>query len=208
MELNSAKSACEKGEFALTKGALGVKIIIAEESKRKIMIYVNGACSFTGHRTIPPSHIGKLKVLLKRAINYAYERGCRRFYSGGAVGFDTLAARLVLEYRITHPDVKLVMYLPCTNQDKSWTARQRDAYEYVLKCADEVHYISDLYKPGCMKKRNELLADTCDIMIGYVGREGSGSAQTFRMAKKKGKEAYNLFSSVTEQDNNGLISIT
>lgn len=167
------------------------------------MTYVNGACSFTGHRTIPPSHIGKLKNLIRRAINYAYERGCRRFYSGGAVGFDTIAARLVLEYRISHPDVKLIMYLPCTNQDKSWNASQRDAYEYVLKCADEVHYISDLYKPGCMKKRNEMLADTCDIMIGYVGREDSGSAQTLRMAKKKGKEIYNLFSVIDGKDNNG-----
>ena len=69
-------------------------------------------CAFTGHRNIKEAHKKALPDLLSRAIFYAYEKGCRRFVTGGALGFDTYAAREVLRFRISHPDVSLVLFLP------------------------------------------------------------------------------------------------
>lgn len=150
-------------------------------------------CAFTGHRNIKSNHKQALPNLLQRAINYAYEKGCRRFVAGGALGFDTVAAREVLRFRISHPDVSLVLFLPCLDQDSGWSMSQKDAYEYILSNADEVKYISENYDKTCMKRRNQSMAEECDIMIAYVSRDYSGSAQTMRMAVASGKEVYNLY---------------
>ena len=150
-------------------------------------------CAFTGHRNIKYEHKARMADLLCRAINYAYEKGCRKFITGGALGFDTEAARQVLKFRINHPDVELILFLPCLDQDSSWTVGQQDSYGYILSAANEVRYVSDVYDKTCMKRRNQAMAEECDLMIAYVGRDRSGSSQTLRMARSLGKEAYNLY---------------
>lgn len=150
-------------------------------------------CAFTGHRNIKLEHRARMPELLFRAIKYAYEQGCRKFITGGALGFDTEAARQVLRFRIDHPDVALILFLPCLDQDATWSAGQRDFYDYILSSANEVRYLSESYDKSCMKRRNQAMAEECDVMIAYVGRDRSGSSQTLRMAKEFGKEAYNLY---------------
>lgn len=150
-------------------------------------------CAFTGHRRIEVAHKKKLGNLLSRAINYAYEQGCRRFIAGGALGFDTEAAREVLRFRMSHPDVSLVLFLPCIDQDAEWSAGQKDAFGYILNSADEIKYLADEYTKTCMKKRNMAMAEECDMLIAYASRSTSGSGQTIRMAQKLGKQVYNLY---------------
>lgn len=150
-------------------------------------------CAFTGHRSIKHEHKAGMPGLLLRAINYAYEKGCRRFIAGGAIGFDTEAARQVILFRIDHPDVSLILFLPCLDQDAAWSIGQRDAYDYILSAADEVKYVSESYDKGCMQRRNRAMAEECDIMIAYVGRDRSGASQTLRIARELGREAYNLY---------------
>ena len=128
-----------------------------------------------------------------RAINYAYDNGCRNFYCGGAVGFDTLAARQVILFRMSHPDVKLHLLLPCINQDKNWKSSEVRRYEHTLASADTISYVSEEYTKDCMKKRNERLVESCNILIAYVNKEYSGAAQTVRIANKAGVEIYNLY---------------
>ena len=151
------------------------------------------SCSFTGHRSIPDVHRAPLADLVRRAIAYVYEQGCRTFYAGGAVGFDTLAAREVLRFRMAHPEVRLVLLLPCPEQAATFGDGARDAYDFLLREADEVRYVCSAYTPRCMRKRNELLAELGDCVIAYVGHGRSGSSQTARMATERGKHVYNLF---------------
>lgn len=150
-------------------------------------------CAFTGHRNIKYEHRSQLSDLLFRAIGYAYERGCRRFIAGGALGFDTAAAKEVIRFRISHPDVSLILFLPCLDQDAGWTSAQQNLFDYLLSSADEVKYVSERYDKGCMRRRNQAMAEECDIMIAYVGHERSGSSQTLRMATTLGKETHNLY---------------
>ena len=94
-------------------------------------------CSFTGHRQIKPEHRKELPSLLARAINYAYNEGCRVFMTGGAIGFDTYAAREIIRYRVNHPDVQLHLVLPCVEQSDKWSDAQKDAYNFILAHSDE-----------------------------------------------------------------------
>ena len=151
------------------------------------------ACSFTGHRAIDPKVTGRLVDLIDRAIAYVYDRGCRVFYNGGAVGFDILTARRVLLFKLSHPDVTLNMLLPCRNQSERWSDSDVSAYEHVLASADTVEYLADGYYDGCMRARNAELVRRCDVLVAYVGKAMGGSAQTLRMARAAGKTAYNLF---------------
>ncbi len=150
-------------------------------------------CAFTGHRRIPEEHRKSLQGLIGIAISHAYDLGCRKFIAGGAVGFDTMAAREVLRFRISHPDVSLQIFVPFIGQESQWNAAQQDAYNYIISSADEVRYVSENYHSACMRLRNQAMADACDLLIAYVDNPKSGSGQTLRMAEALGREIINLF---------------
>lgn len=153
---------------------------------------MNG-CSFTGHRIIPETQAASLEDLVLRAIAYAYAQGCRNFYTGGALGFDTLCAKQIIRFRMSHPDARFILILPCKDQAWKWNGRQIEMYEFTLSSADEIIYVSEEYTPTCMKKRNKSLVDNCDLLIAYVERERSGAGQTVAMARAAEKQVYNLF---------------
>lgn len=51
---------------------------------------------FTGHRKIDSSDMYALKSLLDSTICGLVKRGVTDFYCGGALGFDTMCAHMVL----------------------------------------------------------------------------------------------------------------
>ena len=160
-------------------------------------------CSFTGHRDIKREHMSFLPELLDRSIEYAYKEGCRAFLTGGAIGFDTLAARQVVKFRMFHRDVRLILVLPCMNQDAKWSDAQRNSYQFLLKEADEVIYVSEEYDSRCMARRNRYLATRADILIAYLSKSISGAAQTVRMAEQMQKQIFNLYGTLERRSQNG-----
>ena len=155
-------------------------------------------CCFTGHRVIPAGYMKKVFELLPSVIEELYAKGVREFRAGGALGFDMLAALCVIEFRQTHPDVRLNLILPCRDQDRKWGSFDRKTYSFVIEKADSVMYVSDLYTPGCMHKRNRSLVNGSDICVAYVARSDGGSAYTFSYALSKGLEALNLYDIITK----------
>ena len=154
------------------------------------------SCSFTGHRKISAQHEKKLFELLCRGIEYAYASGCRKFFLGGALGFDTMAAKCVIQKRMEHRDIQLILLIPCMNQSERWSHKDRDMYDYILSSANEVIYVSDgEYTDNCMRLRNKMLAESGDMLIAYASRSRSGAGQTVRMAEALGKTVYNLYAS-------------
>ncbi len=150
------------------------------------------SCSFTGHRAIPSHLSDRLKGFLSFEILAAYECGVREFYCGGALGFDTMAAEAVIAFRVTHPDVRLGLVLPCRDQDSSWSESTRLVYREILSEADYVEYVTDTYFDGCMKLRNQRLVALCDLLIAYTARPRSGAGQTVRLAEQAGRRVINL----------------
>ena len=170
--------------------------VLGKGALRNLEMEYLRSCCFTGHREIPLEKYGEIWSAVEREALKLYENGVRTFIVGGALGFDTLAAREVIKFRISHPDARLLLYLPCVNQDEQWSERDRNNYQYVLNASDEILYLYDEYVDGCMKERNLRLAEKADILISYVSRSNSGTGQTVRMAEKLGKEIYNLYPSL------------
>lgn len=77
-----------------------------------------------------------------------------QFVTGGALGFDTLAAEEVLCQRKTHPNIRLHLMMPCKGQEKKWRLGDRMRYQRITRQADEVTCLAEEYYDGCMLKRN------------------------------------------------------
>ena len=152
----------------------------------------NTSCCFTGHRDIVPQKLPLIKEKLINLISDAIERGYTDFYNGAAIGFDLLAAEAVLELKEKYPDIRLHIIVPCATQSSRWTADNRQKYERVTACADEVKILSPFYFNGCMQVRNRYMVDASSLCIAYIERNTGGSADTVKYAEKEGLEIINI----------------
>lgn len=153
---------------------------------------------FTGHRQI--RNDSNITVCLEETLrNLIEQHGATDFYSGGAIGWDTLCAETILKLRNRYPRIRLHLVLPCceAEQTSSWNSFQKETYQKILSAADNVEFVSEHYYDGCMKKRNARLIEYADCCVCYYNekRSASGTGQTVRMALKRNIDIVNLFSS-------------
>lgn len=134
----------------------------------------------------------KIADRLERVIIDLYQRGIRHYKAGGAMGFDTLAARTILKLRKEYLDMELSLVLPCLTQTRGWSAEDVEEYERIKAQADNVVYTSQEYTKGCMFKRNRYLVNNSSICICYLKKESGGTAYTVNYAKKQGLEVINI----------------
>lgn len=155
---------------------------------------MNKVC-FTGHRYIKNNRNINKKLI--DTIDECIKNGALDFYTGGAIGWDTICAIKVIELKKNNPNIRLHVILPCDkeNQTKKWTSKQILDYDYIISNADSVEYISKDYYEYCMKIRNQRLVENADICICYynTSKIRSGTGQTVRMAIKKNIKIINLF---------------
>ncbi|MBQ4517231.1 MAG: DUF1273 family protein [Clostridia bacterium] len=141
-------------------------------------------CCFTGHREIDSSVIKPLKKSLKRVLQQLIKEGYLQFISGGALGFDLLAAETVLNLKQKHPHIHLTMALPCRNQDAFWNLEQKAKYNAILSLADDIIYTAEGYYNGCMFKRNRYMVDNASCVIAYLTHGSGGTKYTVDYAEK------------------------
>ena len=148
-------------------------------------------CCFTGHRIIPLDQLEIVTQRLRDAIIDSIGKGYMYFGTGGALGFDMLAAQTVLSIKENYPYIKLILVLPCTTQTKAWQQDKVKEYERIKKTADKVVYTSQSYYNGCMHKRNRHLVDNSSLCICYLTRANGGTAYTVNYALKNGLTVIN-----------------
>ena len=145
---------------------------------------------FSGHRTFhdPKAEIEKsLEAVIRKCI----ESGSERFITGGALGFDTLAALTVIRLRQEFPQIQLILALPCPPNEQmlKWTEEQKNEYQKILGLADDVKVLSEKYTEKCMLERNKYMVDNSCKLIHYLRSDGrSGTKQTVNYAIKQGVE--------------------
>ncbi len=149
-------------------------------------------CCFTGHRQISPQDGTYLPDAMDRALEEMIGAGVTTFRAGGAMGFDNFAALKVLNLKRKYGFVRLHLFLPCENQAKGWSEREREFYDYILAHADEITYASREYFKGCMHLRNRMMVDGSDFCIAYCNKNEGGTAYTVRYAAEKGVKLINV----------------
>lgn len=149
-------------------------------------------CCFTGHRKVPDEQLACIQIRLEETIRTLIQKDVIYYGAGGALGFDTLAARAVLKAKEEFPKIKLILVLPCVSQADRWNSSDREVYEEVKQLADKVVYTSQDYTRGCMHKRNRHLVDNSGTCICYLTETTGGTAYTVGYAKSTGVRVINL----------------
>lgn len=139
------------------------------------------AC-FSGHR---PSGLGgfdelnPLNVAVKDAlrvmIELAIETGTTRFITGMALGVDTWAAEIAIEY----PNVELIAAVPFEGQERRWPEHSQKRYRSLLKKSAHVEVVSSEKTLKAFFIRNEWMVDRSSLMLAVwngAGRSGTASA--------------------------------
>lgn len=160
---------------------------------------LENSCCFTGHRKIDQSKLHTLVERMYLEIGYLSEHGIENFYTGGALGFDTLAALAVLRCKRGGSDIKLHLMLPCPEQYQKWQRRDIDIFHDILSRADSSTVLSDYYHGGVMHIRNRAMVDACGYCICYWDKNdarpdklGGGTLYTVNYARKLGRKIINL----------------
>lgn len=145
----------------------------------------NQTCCFIGHGDCKDNR--KLRKRLKLAVTELItQRGVRYFCAGGVLGFDTIAARCIIRLKRKYPHISLILILPCPEQAKYWSEKDRAVYEDIKKKADRILYTSDRYTRGCMHRRNRCLVDNSAYCIAYCGKNEGGTYYTLTMQPQRG----------------------
>ncbi|MEG1473206.1 MAG: SLOG family protein [Christensenella sp.] len=149
-------------------------------------------CCFTGHRKLPQDKIEQILIRLNQEVDNLISQGVTDFISGGAIGFDQIAASLIVAKKEMGNDIRLIFALPCRNQDMLWSTEQKRLYRGLLDEADEIIYVSEEYTNDCMKKRNQYMVEMSAYCICAQIYETGGTAQTVRYARSKGLKISNV----------------
>lgn len=142
-------------------------------------------CCFTGHRDIPHDEADQLVANVRQTIRSLAGEGILTFRAGGARGFDTLAALCVLELR-DELGLRLELFLPCRDQTRGWSYRDKDYYNHILSSCDFVHYVSDTYSSQCMLERNRQMVNGSEVCVSYCRRSHGGTVFTVMYALRQG----------------------
>lgn len=143
--------------------------------------------SFTGHRNIPFSAEPAINERLDATIISLIKKGVDTFICGGALGFDTLAAKRVLAARNNYP-IKLILALPCGDQAKRWSVKNKAMFEYIKGNADQTVVLFDHYITGCMHARDKYMVNNSDIVVAYYRGQLGGTQFTLKYAEEQSKQ--------------------
>lgn len=163
-----------------------VAAVYADRTRRPLTV------CFTGHRQLKRELVSQLWEDLLRTLENLYRKGYRDFLSGGAIGFDMMAAEAVLHLQLVHPDMRLIMVLPCSDQSRRWTETDCQRYERILYAADETRVLSPAYYEGCMQVRNRHMVDHSAVCVCYMLRPRGGTLATVTYALRQDMPVINL----------------
>lgn len=140
-------------------------------------------CCFIGHRKLPADTLPAIRQHTDFIIDRLVSQGITHFLSGGALGFDQMAAELVIAKRAAGAPLKLTFALTCPDQDKHWSPIQQLQFRGLLEQADHFFYLADTFFEGYLKCGAYLVYHSA-YCICYLTKKRSGTAQTVNMAKE------------------------
>ena len=144
-------------------------------------------CCFTGHRYLPADRLGEIKKRLEAESEACIRQGVILFETGGALGFDTMAAHTVLRLREGYA-VRLRLVLPCPEQAKLWKKEDILVWRQIRQRADETVTVSPHYFSGCMHRRNRYMVDHSSLLLAVHDGSTGGTRYTIEYALRRRKD--------------------
>ena len=134
-------------------------------------------CCFTGHRVIPEKDLPGILKRTEQAVRQLIERGVVFFGVGGAIGYDTEAAKLLFCLRTTdYPQIKVILVYPFEGFTSRWSDEQRAEYARLLPQYDKAVCVAQSASRESYLKRDRHLVDGSAYCIAYCTRDSGGTA--------------------------------
>lgn len=147
---------------------------------KDLKIIKEKTCALTGHRTVEKDfEVDVLREIFIKLI----DAGINTFLCGMAVGFDTLAFKVLYNLK-KEKSLRIIACIPCPNQDIKFNERQKIEYAKMLEVADESILLSETYTSFCMMKRNIFMVDNACVLVAYKRKEKGGAKNTVTYAIK------------------------
>lgn len=152
---------------------------------------------FTGHRPQdlngfdPQDNVEIISMGRDSVIDLIENHGVTNFYAGGAIGWDTWMAKVIIGLRRTlYPHIKLILAIPCKGQWEVWKEHNpEDIFEWmrIYEQADKVEYAyNNLYEHWVLPNRNTYMVDRGLYCIAcWNGKESGGTWDCLKKSRKK-----------------------
>ena len=148
-------------------------------------------CCFTGHRIIAKKDIPFLMERIETLVLKLIREGTVVFRVGGALGFDTLAAQLLMKLRDEDGiNLKIILYCPFPDFISRWTSKQQKEFYTLYPKYDGVVYSEQKGSREAYLMRNRQMVDGAQFCIAYCIKEHSGTAYTIRYAEEQGVQVF------------------
>lgn len=140
--------------------------------------------------------IKSIEEELHLTIESLYNRGYRKFITGGSSGFDTLAAMAVLRAKSYLTDISLNLALPFVGHNighnPGHSAQDIAQYQEILNRADNITYTSQEFHKGAFLVRNNYMLLNSSVLVCYYDGQRGGTMYTVNRALKIGHEIINI----------------
>lgn len=145
-------------------------------------------CCFSGHRELPAEKVQQLAAEIEKAVRKLITKhGVCYFGVGGAIGFDTLVAKVLFRMRKSEfPQIKVILVYPLDGYTRWWTREQKREYRMLLPKYDKVVCVVDQGGKEAYLLRNRHLVEGSSYCIYYCTRKEGGTAYTVSYAKARG----------------------
>ena len=125
---------------------------------------------------------------IKSAIAYAVDSGITTFLNGGLGYFDEVCAKLVYQYKHTHPHIKSFLVITYIG----FEIFNKEIFDEIIYPFDEFETSSLTYR-NAIPERNRYMVMQSGTAISYVYRNG-GASKTLDLARKQHLNIIDLFS--------------
>lgn len=151
-------------------------------------------CCFTGHRNLPIDKTQEIEEQTAHEIRrLIVEHGVCFFGVGGAIGYDTLAARVLFQLKENEfPNIKVILVYPFEGFTDRWTPEQKAEYKKLLPKYDKKVCVCNKQNREAYLTRDRHLVDGSAYCITYCIRDYGGTAYTVRYARNKGLKIRNI----------------
>ena len=139
-------------------------------------------CCFTGHRNIPPGEQTKILTRVRHRLIPLIQSGIIYYGVGGALGFDTLVAEMLIELKKENGRLRIIEVLPFEGYRDRWTPEQQLHAKNLDKKMDKIVYVSKEPSKSAYLTRDRHLVDCSDYCISYCTKQTSNlKARTARL---------------------------
>ena len=150
-------------------------------------------CCFTGHRDIPTDRLQMVMTGTEAKVRELISQGYRYFGVGGAIGYDTIVAELLLRLREReYPGIRIILVYPFDGFISRWSDSQQATYTRLLPLYNKRVCVCKSASREAYLARDRHLVDYSSACIAYCTRQTGGTAYTSRYAAARGVPVFNV----------------